>query len=297
MLLKAPMPEIIWFNGRIMSMSEAHVSVEDRGFQFADGVYEAMRLYKGRAFALDAHLARLERSASGIKLAVPMERAALAREIQKLVDQSGVREGVLYLQLTRGACPRHHVFPKPGTVHPTLFFYARQLPPIVAPDESGGYTLWSVRDERWRKCWIKAICLTASALARNEVDEHGADEAVFVDENGIVAEGASSNLFTVIDDVLVTHPIGSRVLPGITRAVVLECARQLGTLVDERPLHIDEAKSAREIFITSTTRQIVPVFKWDDRPVGGERCGRITMRLHEALEEVIRRDVAGAAGS
>jgi D-alanine transaminase len=183
------------------------------------------------------------------------------------------------------------VFPNPGTIEPTLLFYARPLPPIVAPDKSGGYTLWSVGDERWRKCWIKAICLTASALARNEAEEHGADEAVFVDENTIVAEGASSNLFAVIDDVLVTHPVGPRVLPGVTRAVVLDCARQLGIRFDERPLHIDEAKSASEIFITSTTRQIVPVFKWDDQPVGGGRCGPVTMRLHEALEEAIRRDL------
>jgi len=285
------MPEIIWFNGRIMPMSEARVSVEDRGFQFADGVYEAMRLYHGRPFALAAHLERLERSAAGIKLAVPMARDALAEQIRWLVDQSGVREGVLYLQLTRGACPRNHVWPKRGTCRPTLLFYARPLPPIVAPDQSNGYALWSVRDERWRKCWIKAICLTASALARNEADEHGADEAVFVDENGIVAEGASSNLFAVIDDVLVTHPVGPRVLPGVTRAVVLDCARELGIPANERPLHIDEAKAASEVFITSTTRQIVPVFKWDDKIVGGGRCGPITMRLHEALEEAIRRDV------
>lgn len=284
------MSEIIWFNGRIMPMSEARVSVEDRGFQFADGVYEAMRIYRGKPFALDVHLQRLENSAAGIRLGVPLERPTLALEIQKLIDQSGVSEGVLYLQLTRGVSPRHHVFPKPGTIAPTLLFYARPLPPIVAPDKSAGYTLWSVRDERWRKCWIKAICLTASALARNEAEEHGADEAVFVDENAVVAEGASSNLFAVIDDVLVTHPIGPRVLPGITRAVVLDGARQLAIRIDERPLHIDEAKAASELFITSTTRQIVPVFKWDDKRVGGGRCGVVTLRLHEALEEAIERD-------
>src|SRR3954469_18984989 len=110
------MPELIWINGKILPLADATISVEDRGFQFADGVYEAMRLYHGRPFALGAHLERLERSAAGIKLAVPMPRGALAEQIQQLIDQSGVREGVLYLQLTRGAYPRNHVFPKPGTI-------------------------------------------------------------------------------------------------------------------------------------------------------------------------------------
>jgi D-alanine transaminase len=261
--------DCIWLNGEIIPMSEARLGVEDRGFQFADGVYEVLRLYNGKAFGQAEHLSRLERSAGGIQLALPISTSALGDEIQKLIAASGVRDGMVYLQLTRGQAPRNHVFPNPA--EPTLLFYARPLPAVPAPGTGEGVRLWAVADERWHRCWIKAIALLPNVLAKNQAVAAGADEAVFV-ERGIVTECAASNLFAVNDGRLITHPVGPRVLPGITRAVLLDCAKELG---------------ADELFITSTTREVSWVGTWNSLRVGGGCCGETTRALHEALRERI----------
>jgi D-alanine transaminase len=274
--------DCIWLNGEIIPMSEARLGIEDRGFQFADGVYEVLRLYNGKAFGQAEHLARLERSAAGIQLALPISPAALGAEIQKLIAASGVRDGMVYLQLTRGQAPRNHVFP--DHIEPTLLFYARPLPPVPAPGAGDGVRLWAVADERWHRCWIKAIALLPNVLAKNQAIAAGADEAVFV-ERGVVTECAASNLFAVIDGRLITHPVGPRVLPGITRTVLLDCAKELGIPAEERPLGEKEAIGAEELFITSTTREVSWVGTWNSLGVGGGHCGEVTRALHEALRE------------
>ena len=274
------MTDLIWINGEIIPMAEARISPEDRGYQFADGVYEVIRLYGGRPFTLDEHLARLERSAAGIQLAVPLDRPTLKAEIGKLIAQSAVGDGMIYLQVTRGHAPRNHVFPtEPGG---TLLFYARPLPPPSPVESNPPVTLLSVEDERWRRCWIKAIALLPNVLAKNAAVAAGADEAVFV-EDGVVSECSASNFFAVVGGRLVTHPVGPKVLPGITRAVLFECARELGVPIDERAIRLDEAKAADELFITSTTREISPVGVWDGAPVG--RRSEVTPELHRALRE------------
>jgi D-alanine transaminase len=279
------MKELIWLNGEIGPLSEARVSVEDRGFQFADGVYEVVRLYGGRPFTLDEHLARLERSATGISLEVPLAREALKREIGRLLAQSGVEEGMIYLQLTRGVCPRNHLFPAP-TCGGTLLFYVRTLPPLPAPEQTPAVKLLTVPDERWERCWIKSIALLPNVLAKNQAHAAGADEAVFVETDGTVSECSASNFYAVIGGALVTCPVGPKVLPGITRAVLLECAPELGIRVEERALRVEEARGASELFITSTTREISPVAEWDGEAVGGAR--EITLRLHRALKGRVR---------
>jgi D-alanine transaminase len=279
------MKELVWLNGEIQPLADAKIPVEDRGFQFADGVYEVVRLYAGQPFTLDEHLERLEKSAAGIQLTVPLDRPALKREIAKLLAQSGVGEGMIYLQLTRGACPRNHLFPDPAC-H-TLLFYARPLPPLAPPEQTPGVKIVTVPDERWNRCWIKSIALLANVLAKNQAAAAGGDEAVFV-ENGVVTECSSSNFYAVVDGALVTHPAGPKVLPGITRAVLLECARELGIKAEERPLGEEEARRAPELFITSTTREISWVSHWDGRPVGKGARGEITLRLHRALRQRIR---------
>ncbi len=278
------MNDCIWLNGEIIPMSEARLGVEDRGFQFADGVYEVLRLYNGKAFGQMDHLNRLERSAAGIQLGLPIAPAALAGEIEKLIAASAVSDGMVYLQLTRGEAPRNHVFP--DAVQHTLLFYARPLPPVPAPGTGEGVRLLAVADERWHRCWIKSIALLPNVLAKNAAIAAGADEAVFVDR-GIVSECAASNLFAVIEDRLVTHPVGARVLPGITRAVLLDCARTLGIPVEERPLPEKEAIAADELFITSTTREVSWVGTWNGLKVAGGQCGEVTRSLHEALRERI----------
>ena len=283
------MQELVWLNGEIQPLATAKVSVEDRGFQFADGVYEVIRLYGGKPYTLDEHLARLEKSAAGILMNVPLERESLKREIGKLVAQSGVRDGMIYLQLTRGACRRNHLFPDPACS--TLLFYARGLAPLPAPEKTPGTKIVTVADERWNRCWIKSIALLPNVLAKNEAAAAGADEAVFV-ENGVVSECSSSNFFAVTGGRLVTHPVGPKVLPGITRAVLLECAKELGINVEERSLRDEEARCASEVFITSTTREISWVSHWDGSTVGGKRAGEVTLRLHRALRDRIGRAVS-----
>jgi D-alanine transaminase len=277
--------ELIWFNGEVGPLSEAKLSVEDRGFQFADGVYEVIRLYNGRPFTLDEHLARLERSAGGIKLALPMEAGELGAEIRKFIPRTAVREGMIYLQLTRGAAPRNHRFPEtPAT---TLLFYARPLPPVNEPGEGEGVKLLAVEDERWKRCWIKSIALLPNVLAKHQAIEQNCDEAVFIDRE-TVSECSTSNLFAVIAGKLITHPVGSKVLAGITRAVLLEIAAKLNLPVEERALREEEARRADELFITSTTRELAWVARWNDRYIGQGKCGPLTIKLHRAFRERVR---------
>jgi len=282
------MEELIWINGEVMPLVEARIGVEDRGFQFADGVYEVIRVYGGRAFALAEHLARLERSCAGISLAMPMSADELAGHIQRLIVRAALRDGMIYLQLTRGQAPRNHVF---GQCTPTLLFYARELPPVPLAAESPGLKLISVNDERWHRCWIKSIALLPNVLAKNQAVAAGADEAVFI-ADGYATECCSSNLFIVARGSLLTHPVGPKVLPGITRLMLLELARRLDIAAIERPISEAEALAADEVFITSTTREIGWVGQWNGRRIGQGRCGPVTSRLHELLRQAIAEGTA-----
>lgn len=274
------MSDCIWINGQTLPMTDAKIGVEDRGFQFADGVYEVIRLYHGKPFTLREHLERLGRSAKALELPLPLDATALSAEIAKLVAGSGVRDGMVYLQLTRGVAERNHRFPRQAK--PTLLFYPRPLPPPQLPGEGEGVRLLAVPDERWKRCFIKSIALLPNVLAKNQAISAGADEAVFVDD-GVVTECSASNLFAVIGGKLVTHPVGSKVLPGITRAVLLDCVVSLGITVDERSFVEEEALRASELFITSTTREVSWVARWNDRYIGQARCGPVTLALHRAL--------------
>jgi D-alanine transaminase len=288
------MNELIWINGVVSPLAEARVGVEDRGYQFADGVYEVIRLYDGRPFTLREHLERLERSAAGIRMNLGTDAHALAAEITRFIPRTGVRDGMIYLQATRGCSARNHLFPK--DCQPTLLFYARRLPPVDAPGEGGGAKLRTVPDERWKRCWVKSIALLANVLAKNEAVAAGADEAVFL-EDGVVTECSASNLFVVRGGKVITHPVGPRVLPGITRLVLSQVAKQAGVEIVERPVRFDEATSADEVFITSTTREISWVSRWDGKPIGAGQCGPVTMQLHKALRERVVLETSAMAGA
>lgn len=283
------MSELIWINGEIVPMSEARIGVEDRGYQFADGVYEVVKLYGGKPFTLDPHLERMEKSAQGIDISMPLERAALKNEIAKIVSRSGVKDGMVYVQLTRGVAPRNHIYA--AGQRPTLLFYARPCDNPQLPGEGEGVRLLSREDDRWKRCWIKSIALLPNVLAKNKAARAGADEAVFIND-GIVTECSATNIFAVINNKLVTHPVGSKVLPGITRAVLLDCAAELNIPVEERGFVEEEAVRAGELFITSTTREISWVARWNDRYIGQARCGAVTLALHKAL----RKRVAAETG-
>ena len=283
--------EWIWIDGQTIPMSQARIGVEDRGYQFADGVYEVIRLYDGVPFTLSEHLDRLARSAGSIDITVPWPKARLAAEIGKFISHTGMGEGMVYLQLTRGCSPRNHIIAP--NLAPTLLFYVRPLPPVLPAGRAEGAKLMSVPDERWKRCWIKAIALLPNVLAKNQAVSAGFDEAVFIDD-GMVNECSASNFFAVIDGRLVTHPVGPKVLPGITRAVLLQCAARLGIPVEERPIREAEAIAADELFITSTTREISWVSHWNDRHAGSSRCGPVTLALHQALQERVREETSVA---
>ena len=283
--------QLVWLNGSIVPMSEARVGVEDRGYQFADGVYEVVRFYNGRTFTLREHMERLARSAEGLHLKLPMSVDAIGQAIETFIPRAGLRDGTIYLQATRGVAPRNHLFPKDAGS--TLLFYAKPLPPPNEPGQGEGVKLLAVEDERWKRCWVKSIGLIGHVLAKNEAAAKGFDEAAFV-EHGLVSECSSSNLFAVLNGKLITHPVGSKVLPGITRLVVLQCAEQLGIAVEERPLREEEVRRADELFITSTTREIAWVARWNDRYIGQGKCGAITMKLHRAVRERVRAETTGA---
>ena len=278
--------ETIWINGEVIPMADARIGVEDRGFQFADGVYEVIRIYNGRPFTLGQHLARLERSCDGIQLPGVIHREALASQITQYIERSDVADGMVYLQVTRGVSPRNHLFPEKSS--PTILFYTRPLPPLAAPGETIGVKLQSVPDERWKRCWIKSIALLANVLAKNDAVSRGGDEAVFI-EDGIVSECSASNFFAVSAGRIITHPVGPKVLPGITRLVLTEIAHELGIEWIERPLRQAEAMTADEVFITSTTREVNWVATWDGKPITST-CGPVTRALHEAFAAKVKQE-------
>jgi D-alanine transaminase len=299
--MKPPKPstapqELLWLNGTISPLSQGTISVEDRGFQFADGIYETLRIYNGQPFALDKHLARLQRSCLGIDIPPPADLPALGQQMLDLIAQSAITDGMLYVQITRGPAPRNHAFPAAPAL--TILFYVRPLPPPPTPATAAPISLYSVPDIRWRKCWVKSIALLPNVLAKNQALAAGADEAAYI-ENNHVNEVSSANLFAVINGELVTPPAGEKVLPGVTRAVLLELAQSAGIKTTERPLPLTQALAADEIFITSSIREILPVSKWDGRTIGnvGGNVGAkgdsnwppIAAKLHALLRREINR--------
>jgi D-alanine transaminase len=246
-------------------------------------VYEVVRIYNGRLFTLSEHLDRLARSCEGIRLASPLSKSELTREISRFVEKSPVREGMIYLQITRGTAPRNHIF---ADSKPTVLFYARPLPAVAPAGTGEGLKLMSQQDERWQRCWIKSIALLPNVLAKNAAVAAGCDEAVFV-EKGIVTECSASNFFAVAGGKVLTHPVGPKVLPGITRLVLMDLCKQLDVPFVERAISEAECLAADEVFITSTTREIGWVGKWNDRVIGNGACGPITKKIHTAYQKLV----------
>lgn len=284
----------VFLNGEWLPHSQARVSVDDRGFVFADAIYDVLKTYRGRPFALDRHLDRLERSAAAVRLQLPVGRADLKRLIFELLERNDLgpqagRDGMIYIHVTRGAAPRNHLFP--ARVAPTLYLYAQELPPWPDWMFSEGVKVITLPDRRWEMCHIKTTGLLYNVLARQQAYEAGAWEAVLV-RKGKVTEGSHTNLFAVVDGVLRTHPTGPYILPGITRSVTLEVAAALGIPAQERELDIDELRRAEEVFLTGTTIEVLPVREVDGKTVGQGRPGAVTLRLRQAfLESVAFREV------
>jgi len=250
----------LYLNGEYLAIEAGKVSVEDRGFQFGDGGYEVVRVYRGEPFRLKEHLERFRRTLAGIDLAMPEPDGGFESICRRVLG--GLQEATIYLQVSRGAAPRTHGWS--DDLRPTIVAYARAC---SAPAPGTTMTLRTVQDDRWGRCHLKTICLLANILAKQAARKSGADEALFVRDNRVVTEGGSSNAFLVRDGAIVTHPATNLILDGITRRAVIELARARKFRVEERPFTLAEALEATEFFMTSTTIEVMPVARIDDRVI------------------------------
>jgi D-alanine transaminase len=277
---------LVYLNGRYLPEEEATVSVSDRGFLFADGVYEVVRIVRGRPHLLEEHLVRLEAGLHALRLEFEGV-AGLSEVANRLIGDNQLHDedATLYLQVTRGAAPRKHAFPAPGTA-PTVLAIARPYTPHPASHYEDGVATILVPDTRWARCDIKSIALLPNVLANQQAHEAGAHEALFV-RDGVVLEGSQSNLFGVKDGVLLTYPRCNYILPGITRAMVLELAGRLGIPVREAPIYLDQLRQMDELFLTGTTTEVMPIRTVDGQHVRTGAPGPISRRLLEAYREVL----------
>ena len=281
------MSRVIYVNGSYRAYAEAFVHAEDRGFQFADAVYEVVEVLGGRLVDATRHLARLERSLSEIRIPMPMSRGALWHVIAQVITRNRVRDGIVYLQVTRGEGRREFSFPGPD-VTPTLVVLARpQSRNAIAALADAGIAVKTMPDMRWGRCDIKTVMLLPACLAKDAAKRDGAREAWFVDDVGFITEGASSNAWIVTrDGALVTRQLDEKILGGITRATTLDVAKAEGVRVEVRPFTITEATSAREAFITSATNTVMPVVRLDERPVGDGRPGPVARKLRSRFHHI-----------
>jgi D-alanine transaminase len=274
------MSRIAYVNGRYRPHSESMIHVEDRGFQFADGVYEICEVRGGRLVDERRHMARLTRSLDALRIDLPMSLAALGIVLRETVRRNRVRDGLVYLQVTRGTARRDHGFPPAGTA-PGMVVTARSLDPARGERTAAdGIAVITVPDNRWARVDIKAISLLPNVLAKQAAREQGAREAWFVDASGLVTEGSSSNAWIVTaGGEVVTRPADHSILKGISRAVVLDAVAALGLTLVERAFTAKEAQAAREAFVTAASQIVQPVVRIDGKPVGDGHPGPVAIAL------------------
>jgi len=269
-----------YVNGRYVRHADAVVHIEDRGFQLGDGVYEVWAVFGGKLADAEGHFARLERSLSELRIIEPMSRTALKAVIAEVVRRNHVREGLVYLQVTRGTARRDHVFPAPDTA-PTLVLTAKSIDRSAAEAKAAkGIKVVTTPENRWGRCDIKTINLLPNVLARQAAKEEGAGEAWFVDADGYVTEGGASNAW-IIDSAgtLVTRELTANILRGVTRSTLMRVIARSNLKVEERPFTVAEAKDAREAFITGAGALVLPVVAIDGQPVGSGKAGDIAIYL------------------
>lgn len=287
------MTRVVYVNGRYQPYAQASVHAEDRGFQFADAVYEVCEVKGGRLVDEARHLQRLARSLAELKLPQPMTPAALGRVLRETIRRNRVHDGALYLQVSRGSRPRDFLFPPEGT-EPTLVCVARSASPVRQEATAAtGIGVKTMPDIRWGRCDIKTVMLLPASLAKEAARADGDREAWFVDAEGRVTEGASSNAWIVdAQGRLITRQVDDAILRGVTRTTLIDLLRREQIELVERPFTIEEAKAAREAFITSATNLVMPVVRIDGRPIGNGAPGLLTLKLrseyHSAAQISVR---------
>ncbi len=278
------MSRVAYVNGRYTPLRQAAVHIEDRGYQFADGIYEVCIVVDGAFYDFDGHFARYERSLRELSIAQPMGRRALEAVIRELLRRNRLRSALVYIQVTRGVAPRNHAFPSPQ-VAPALVLTAYKYD-VNASDAKAarGVSVITQPDIRWGRVDIKTVGLLPNALAKQAASEVGASEALLV-RDGVVTECSASNAWIVDENgVLITHPKGNQILGGITRETTIACAEALQMKVEERAFTLDEAKAAKEAFLTSATSFVMPIVSIDGEQIGGGKPGPAAKRLREAYK-------------
>lgn len=284
------MPRVAYVNGRFVRHADGAVHIEDRGFQFADGVYEVWALFGGRLSDPEGHFRRLARSLAELRIRPAMGEGALKIVLQEVVRRNRVMDGLLYLQVTRGTAPRDHPFPDPA-VTPSIVVTAKHVDHRAAEARAAlGVAVITLPESRWNRCDIKSVSLLPNVLAKQAAREAGAAEAWFIDDLGLVTEGASSNAWIVdAKGRLRTRGIQSNILRGVTRETLLGLAAQVASRVEELAFTVDEAKSAREAFITGAGTLVLPVVSVDGAAIGEGVPGPVAKRLRALYIEEARR--------
>ena len=272
------MSRIAYVNGRYLPHAEASVHIEDRGYQFADGVYEVVAVQGGALVDEALHLARLDRSLAELRIAAPMSRRALGIVLREVIRRNRVRDGIVYLQATRGVAPRDHPFPADSRT--ALVITARRARPANPKTLTDGIGVITIPDIRWARCDIKAIALLPNVLGKQQAREAGAYEAWQIDGDGMVTEGTSTNAWIITPaGELVTRQANNAILNGCTRLALLDIARRVGLVFVERPFSVAEAKAAREAFLTSTTSLVLPIVRIDGAAIGDGKPGPLVDKL------------------
>ena len=275
------MPELAFVNGAFLPVEQAVVPVEDRGFQFADAVYEVMVTYGGSAFEMDRHLERLQSSLDALGIEYDVAGQRVARSIASGIERAGFPETLIYIQISRGVAPRRHEFP-PGIAPTVVMTFKECLRPNPNLWKSG-VRIVTLEDQRWKRCDIKSVSLLPNVLAKQESAAAGAFEVLLIDGAGRVTEGASTSSFCVIGGVLKTTPQGPHILPGITREVILELAGELQIPVREESCDLAEYLDADEVFLCGTATEVMPVVAIDGATIGCGRPGPLARRLRTAF--------------
>lgn len=289
------MSHIAYVNGRYLPQSVAHIHIEDRGYQFADGVYEVVCIWNGVPVDYAPHIARLNRSLRELRMRSPASDGALTVIAKELVRRNRVVKGTLYVQVNRGVAPRAHPFPKDAVTPSLIMTVKHGAGPSDAAAEQGVQVV-TAADQRWGRCDIKTVGLLANVLAKQTAAEAKAFEALLVRPDGIVTEASASNAWMVTkDQTIVTHPATNAILGGVTRATVIRLAKAAGYKVDERPFTLDEARAAKEVFLTGTTTFVMPVVQIDETPVANGAPGTVALdlrRLYRGFIDGLHADVA-----
>jgi D-alanine transaminase len=290
------MSRIAYVNGRYLPQREASVNIEDRGYQFGDGIYEVVHLYKGRFIDEKRHLDRLERSVGEIRLPMPMSREALLHVLHEVARRNRVTEGLLYMQVTRGVARRDHAFPQ-MPVPPALVVTVKRIKPYPHSIENWGGDAVTLPDLRWARRDIKTTNLLPNVLARQAAREKGAIEAILFDEaTGLVTEGAATS-FWIVDEAgaLRTRNLSQDILPGCTRDALMAELREAGIAFAETPFSLDDLSRAREAFLTSATSFVKPILRIDGTPLGDGRPGPVTRQLFDIFARHVKGATANAA--